>query len=68
LEFIPFFKLIIIRINSELFNLSFRSDGIDNSTSSSIFKKKLNKSKIKKLDYIHNDTGITKHFPPASQE
>jgi hypothetical protein len=34
----------------------------------SIFKKKLNKSIIKKLNYIENDSGIIKHFPPAAQE
>lgn len=33
-----------------------------------IFNKKLNKSNIKKLDYIYSDTGRIKHFPPAAQE
>lgn len=33
-----------------------------------IFNKKLNKSSIKKLDFISSDTGIIRHFPPASQE
>ena len=33
-----------------------------------IFDKKLNKSRIKKLNYIYSDTGRIKHFPPAAQE
>jgi hypothetical protein len=33
-----------------------------------IFNKKLNKSRIKKLNYIYSDTGRIKHFPPAAQE
>ena len=33
-----------------------------------IFNKKLNKSKIKSLEYINSDTGKVRHFPPAAQE
>ena len=33
-----------------------------------IFNKKLNKSNIKKLNYIYADSGKIKHFPPAAQE
>ena len=33
-----------------------------------IFDKKLNKSRIKRLNYIYSDTGKIKHFPPAAQE
>ena len=33
-----------------------------------IFNKKLNKTKIKNLEYIYGDTGEAKHFPPAAQE
>lgn len=33
-----------------------------------IFNKKLNKSNIKKLDYIVTDTGRIRHFTPAAQE
>jgi hypothetical protein len=33
-----------------------------------IFNKKLNKTKIKNLEYIYADTGKAKHFPPAAQE
>ena len=33
-----------------------------------IFDKKLNKSRIKRLNYIYSDTGRIKHFPPAAQE
>jgi hypothetical protein len=33
-----------------------------------IFKKKINKSAIKPLHYINNDTGIIRHYPPAAQE
>ena len=33
-----------------------------------IFNKKLNKTKIKNLEYIYDDTGKAKHFPPAAQE
>jgi hypothetical protein len=33
-----------------------------------IFNKKLNKSRIKYLEYINSDTGKARHFPPAAQE
>jgi len=33
-----------------------------------IFNKKLNKTNIKKLEFIYGDTGKAKHFPPAAQE
>ena len=33
-----------------------------------IFKKKVNKSLIKPLQYINSDTGKMKHYPPAAQE
>ena len=33
-----------------------------------IFNKKLNKTNIKKLDYIITDTGRIRHFTPAAQE
>lgn len=33
-----------------------------------IFNKKLNKSNLKKLEFISSDTGIIRHFPPAAQE
>jgi hypothetical protein len=33
-----------------------------------IFNKKLNKSNIKRLEFISSDTGIIRHFPPAAQE
>jgi hypothetical protein len=33
-----------------------------------IFNKKLNKTKIKNLEYIYDDTGKVRHFTPASQE
>lgn len=33
-----------------------------------IFNKKLNKSTIKSLEYLNNDTGKTRHYPPAAQE
>jgi len=48
-------------------NLRFKSKSV-NSTTPVIFNKKLNKSNIKKLNYIYNDTGRVKHFPPAAQE
>ena len=51
----------------ELKNLSFKSKSIDYNTPV-IFNKRLNKSNIRKLDYIFNDTGRVKHFPPAAQE
>jgi len=33
-----------------------------------IFKKKQKRSLIKSLDYIQNDIGQTRHYPPAAQE
>jgi len=33
-----------------------------------IFKKKQKRSLIKSLDYIQNDVGQTRHYPPAAQE
>jgi len=33
-----------------------------------IFNKKLNKSSLKKLDYIYTDSGKIKHYTPAAQE
>jgi hypothetical protein len=33
-----------------------------------IFNKKLNKSNLKKLDYIYADSGKIKHYTPAAQE
>jgi len=33
-----------------------------------IFNKKINKVINKPLDYITNDTGKTRHYPPAAQE
>ena len=33
-----------------------------------IFNKKLNKSNLKKLDYIYTDSGKIKHYTPAAQE
>ena len=33
-----------------------------------IFNKKLNKSTLNTLEYINNDTGKTRHYPPAAQE
>ena len=39
-----------------------------NSNLPTIFNKKLNRSNIKKLAYIYNDTGRIRHFPPAAQE
>lgn len=33
-----------------------------------IFNKKLNKSNLKRIEAIHSDTGIIRHFPPAAQE
>lgn len=33
-----------------------------------IFNKKLNKSSLKRIEVIHSDTGIIRHFPPAAQE
>jgi len=59
--------LIIINIKPESLNFKLKSKTI-NSTTPVIFDKKLNKSVIKKLDYIYNDTGRIKHFPPAAQE
>ena len=59
--------MIIINIKPESLNFKLKSKTI-NSTTPVIFDKKLNKSVIKKLDYIYNDTGRIKHFPPAAQE
>ena len=59
--------MIIINIKPESLNFKLKSK-IINSTTPVIFDKKLNKSVIKKLDYIYNDTGRIKHFPPAAQE
>jgi hypothetical protein len=50
-----------------LFNLSIKPENIYYNTPV-IFNKRLNKSKIKKLNYIYSDTGRVKHFPPAAQE
>jgi hypothetical protein len=33
-----------------------------------IFKKKINKVVYKPLQYVFNDTGITRHYPPGAQE
>jgi hypothetical protein len=33
-----------------------------------IFNKKLNKSNLRKLNYIYADSGKVKHFTPAAQE
>jgi len=33
-----------------------------------IFKKKQKRSLIKSLDYVQNDVGQTRHYPPAAQE
>jgi len=33
-----------------------------------IFNKKINKVNNKPLEYITNDTGKTRHYPPAAQE
>jgi hypothetical protein len=33
-----------------------------------VFEKKKNKSLIKPLKHIKNDTGKTRHYPPAAQE
>lgn len=33
-----------------------------------IFNKKQKRSLIKSLDYIQNDVGQTRHYPPAAQE
>jgi hypothetical protein len=33
-----------------------------------IFNKKLNKSNLRKLNYIYADSGKAKHFTPAAQE
>jgi hypothetical protein len=33
-----------------------------------IFNKKINKVINKPLEYITNDTGKTRHYPPAAQE
>ena len=33
-----------------------------------IFKKKLNKLIFKPLEYVTNDTGLMRHYPPGAQE
>jgi hypothetical protein len=33
-----------------------------------IFKKKLKKTSVRKLEYISSDTGRIRHYPPAAQE
>jgi hypothetical protein len=33
-----------------------------------IFNKKKNKLLFKSLQYISNDTGLTRHYPPGAQE
>jgi hypothetical protein len=33
-----------------------------------IFKKKINKLIFKPLQYISNDTGLMRHYPPGAQE
>jgi hypothetical protein len=67
LELIPYFKSTLINLKPKSLNLRFQSKSV-NSTTPVIFNKKLNKSNIKKLNYIYNDTGRVKHFPPAAQE
>jgi hypothetical protein len=57
---------ITIKKKSDLLNLS-RENNFKHNTPI-IFNKKLNKSKIQKLEYIYTDTGRIKHFPPAAQE
>jgi hypothetical protein len=37
-------------------------------TSPLIFNRKKNKAIYKPLQYVINDTGITRHYPPAAQE
>jgi len=64
---IPYFKSTLINLKPKSLNLRFKSKSV-NSTTPVIFDKKLNKSNIKKLNYIYNDTGRVKHFPPAAQE
>jgi len=41
---------------------------ISTSNTPLIFKKKQKRSLIKSLDYIQNDIGQTRHYPPAAQE
>jgi len=64
---IPYFKSTLINLKPKSLNLRFKSKSV-NPTTPVIFNKKLNKSNIQKLNYIYNDTGRVKHFPPAAQE
>jgi hypothetical protein len=55
-------------MNQKKPNLNLNTLKILNDSTPIIFNKKLNKTKIKNLEYIYGDTGKAKHFTPAAQE
>jgi hypothetical protein len=55
--------------NLKLDNLDIEKNDVTSTfTSPILFNKKKNKAVYKSLDYVLNDTGMTRHYPPAAQE
>lgn len=62
-------KYLVVNKKIETINIFKTEDPLRNIINTPlIFKKKENKSLIKPLDYVLNDTGQTRHYPPAAQE